>query len=150
MELADEIGLMIYDECFASWCLADSQIIEWSEGGFDEMRAKHPDLYFGEEEAILKRWRKATDRMILRDRSHPSVVIWGLLNETRKNSIFREAVKYLPRLRALDKTRVVMLNSGRFDFDMSIGSAANPYSSEWEDSFGIDGGEFTLRLEVKE
>ena len=53
--------------------------------------------------------------MILRDRNHASVVIWGLLNETNDGPVFRHAVAALPMVRQLDDSRMVMLNSGRWD-----------------------------------
>ena len=140
LDIADEIGLMIYEECLASWCVGNSQINEWNdETSYAEVCAKYPEMPFGDEKLMLKRWRDNTDKMILRDRNHPSVVVWGLLNETKDNGVFREAVKYLPRARELDPTRFVILNSGRFDYDMSIGSASNPYSNEWEHTWGNDG-----------
>lgn len=139
LEIADEIGLLIYDECFASWCLGYSHSNAWAEGEFSKVQEAHPDIYLGDEKDMLARWRHATDRMILRDRNHPSVVIWGLLNETLDNGVFREAVKYLPRARELDPTRVVVLNSGRFDCNLSVGSASNPYSLTWENTWGNDG-----------
>ncbi|MFO0002510.1 MAG: glycoside hydrolase family 2 TIM barrel-domain containing protein, partial [bacterium] len=43
-----------------------------------------------------------TGDMVRRDRNHPSVTIWGLLNETYDGPVFRHAVEYLPALRALD------------------------------------------------
>jgi hypothetical protein len=41
--------------------------------------------------------------------------MWGLLNETGQGTVFQHAVATLPLVRALDDSRVVMLNSGRFD-----------------------------------
>ncbi len=103
MDLADEIGLMVYDECFAAWCVSPSP-------------------------KLAERWLRATAGMILRDRNHPSVVIWGLLNETPNGPVFSLAVESLPRLKLLDDTRVFMLNSGRFDgqlFDAPPGADAD-------------------------
>ena len=90
LDLCDEIGLMVYEEAYASWCLADS-----------------PEMPRRYDESILG--------MVRRDRNHPSVVIWGLLNETPDGPVFRHAAGLLPALRALDDTRMVMLNSGRWD-----------------------------------
>ncbi len=90
LDLCDEIGLLVYEEAYASWCLADS-----------------PNMAERYDESILG--------MVRRDRNHPSVVIWGLLNETPDGPVFRHAVALLPSLRKLDDSRMVMLNSGRWD-----------------------------------
>lgn len=140
MELADEIGLMIYDECFASWCLGYSMWQPWADGEeFKKLGELYPDMPLGDEEAMLKRWTSATEKMIVRDRNHPSVVIFGLLNETKNNSVYRTARDFLPRLRELDNSRLVLLSSGRWDYDFNVGSASNPHSLVWENTWGIDG-----------
>jgi len=90
LDLCDEIGLLVYEEAYGGWCLADS-----------------PRMAERFDESILG--------MIRRDRNHPSVAIWGLLNETSDGPVFRHAVAVLPRVRELDDTRLVLLNSGRFD-----------------------------------
>ena len=140
LELADEIGLLIYEECYASWCLGDSHLHEWKDSEeFAAIRAeKHPDMPIEDEFAMLRRWISSTEKMILRDRNHPSVVIWGLLNETKNNSVFRTARDFLPRARELDPTRLILLSSGRWDYDLSLGSGSNPYSLDWDACFGPD------------
>lgn len=98
LDLCDEIGLMVYEEAYASWCLADS-----------------PHMAQRYDESILG--------MVRRDRNHPSITIWGLLNETPDGPVFRHAVALLPRLRELDDSRMVMLNSGRWDLQGTAGLA---------------------------
>lgn len=90
LDLADELGLLVYEENFASWGLADSP--------------RMPELF-----------DDSTRAMIRRDRNHPSIVMWGVLNECGLDAIFHHAVDSLPTVLAEDDTRVVMLNSGRFD-----------------------------------
>lgn len=90
LDLADAIGLMVYPEAYAAWCLADSP----------GMKDRYNESVFG---------------MIRRDRNHPCITIWGLLNETPDGAVFRHAVSVLPEIRKLDDSRVVLLNSGRFD-----------------------------------
>ena len=124
LDFCDEIGLLVYEECLASWCLGGS----WTE-----------PFSAGDEEAMLRRWDVCTEAMIRRDRNHPSVVIWGLLNETADNAVFRNAVGFLPRARELDPTRLILLNSGRFDNRQEIGSGANPGSEHWEPFWGLEG-----------
>ncbi|MBN1845341.1 MAG: hypothetical protein JW810_06625 [Sedimentisphaerales bacterium] len=87
LDLCDDIGLMVYEESYAGWCLADS-----------------PQMARRYDESVLG--------MIRRDRNHPSVVIWGLLNETPDGGVFRHAAGLLPTLRAKDDSRMVLLNSG--------------------------------------
>jgi hypothetical protein len=90
LDLCDEIGLMVYDECYAGWCMGDSP-------------------------QFAPRYAESTLGMVLRDRNHACVTLWGLLNETQDGPVFRHAVGFLPTLRKFDDTRVVLLNSGRFD-----------------------------------
>jgi hypothetical protein len=113
LDLCDDIGLLVYEESYAGWCLADSQ----------HMR---------------ERFDRATTEMVLRDRNHPCVVIWGLLNETQDGPVFRHAVEALALVRSLDDSRMVMLNSGRWDGQMGIGSIANPGSDKWEHLLGAE------------
>jgi hypothetical protein len=90
LDLCDEIGLLVYEESFASWPMQDS-----------------PQL--------AERWERSLTELIRRDRNHPSVAIWGLLNEVRDSPHFRLAADSLPLVRSLDETRMVFLNSGRWD-----------------------------------
>lgn len=90
LDLCDEIGLMVYEESFASWPMQDSP-------------------------KLAERWEHSISGLIRRDRNHPSVVIWGLLNEVRDTPHFRLAAASLPLVRKLDETRMVFLNSGRWD-----------------------------------
>lgn len=111
LDYCDEIGLMVYEESLAGWCLADS-----------------PDM--------KRRFDAATRDMVCRDRNHPSVTIWGLLNETFDGPVFRHAVGALKLVRDLDATRLVLLASGRWDCQWSIGSVCNPGSRAWEHQWG--------------
>ena len=93
LDLCDEIGLMVYEEAYASWCLADS-----------------PQMAERFDESILG--------MVRRDRNHPSVTMWGLLNETPDGPVFRHAISVLPALRQKMNTSII--------------PAANPPISEWK------------------
>ncbi len=114
MDFCDELGLMVYEECLAGWCLADS-----------------PDM--------KRRFDLSVREMVLRDRNHPSITIWGLLNETPDGPVFRHAVDTLGLVRSLDNTRLVLLASGRWDCQPSIGSVSNPGSDTWQYEWGIEG-----------
>jgi hypothetical protein len=116
LELCDELGLMVYEENLSSWWFA----------------------YLPESPEGEHRCQASLDGMIRRDRNHPSVVIWGLLNETRDGTVFKWAAGVLPKLRALDPTRLVLLSSGRWDSHPEIGSVCNPGSDVWEYQWGND------------
>lgn len=90
LDLCDEIGLMVYEESYAAWPIAPSP-------------------------KMADRFDAAVSELVRRDRNHPSVVIWGLLNETKNGPVFRHAAAMLPLVRALDPDRMVLLNSGRWD-----------------------------------
>ena len=121
LDFCDEMGIMIYEECLASWQMGTLNIP------------------IGDKEKMLERYDNATAGMIKRDRNHACIVAWGLLNETLHDDIFDRAVKFLPTGKALDPTRLFILSSGRFDSDFSIGSVSNPYVYEWENQWGDDG-----------
>ncbi|PYU66058.1 MAG: hypothetical protein DMG49_23000 [Acidobacteria bacterium] len=114
LDLCDELGLMIYQEPRGAWLLQDSPHMK-------------------------ERYEISLREMILRDRNHPCISMWGMLNETTDGPVFREAVSALSLVRALDDTRLVLLSSGRFDGHLEIGSASNPGSSEWEPTWGEEG-----------
>ena len=99
LDLCDEIGFLVYEESLAGWCLEES-----------------PQL--------AERFDTSIRGMIRRDRNHASVVMWGLLNENMGDAAFYHATACLPFVRTLDDTRVVMLNSGRFDVGRSNGPAS--------------------------
>jgi beta-galactosidase/beta-glucuronidase len=95
LDLCDEIRLMVYEESYAAWLLADSP----------KMR---------------ERYELSIREMVLRDRNHPSLTIWGMLNETDDTPVFREAVSALRLVRSLDDTRLVLLSSGRWDANSAL------------------------------
>ncbi len=113
LDLCDELGLMVWEESYAAWLLEDS-----------------PEMQ--------RRFDLSVREMILRDRNHPSLAIWGLLNETYDGPVFRHAVETLPMMRSLDPGRLVILSSGRWDGQWSIGSLSNPGSPAWEHQWGIE------------
>lgn len=108
LDLCDEIGLMVYEESYAGWCMGYSP-------KFD---ARYDESVLG---------------MIQRDRNHPSVVMWGLLNETPDGPVFQHAIGALGAVRELDDTRLVMLNSGRWNISYSVSGIA-----AWQNADRVD------------
>jgi hypothetical protein len=107
LDVFDELGVMAYQESYATWQMQESPRLE---------------------ELFDRSWAE----LIQRDRNHPSIVAWGLLNETPEGRLFRHAVDSLGLVRSLDDTRLVSLSSGRWDNDYTIGSLSNPGSDRWE------------------
>ena len=86
MDLCDEMGFYVYEECFDKW---------------------HSGLYgryFDED------WQKDLDAMITRDRNRPSVVIWGVGNEVEnqaQDSMLETLRMLVARAHELDRSRPV-------------------------------------------
>ena len=127
LDFCDEAGMLVYEECAVAWGMHE----------YDGME-KDMSLYL--------------DNMLLRDRSHVSVGIWGLFNEHagpngamrdrilgETTKVFEFGVSYLPKLRELDNERLILLSSGRWDARPDVGSFSNPHSSEWNYGWGEEG-----------
>jgi len=88
LDLCDKMGFLVMDEAFDCW--------EWEKVKYDY------HLYF-------KQWHKRDlEDQVLRDRNHPSVIIWSIGNEIPQQSD-TSALRIAPELAAivhsLDKTR---------------------------------------------
>lgn len=123
LDFCDEIGLMVIESSYAGWQFARSHVAL-------HQLPNSPELD--------QRYDHSVSQMILRDRNHPSIVAWELLNETHNGPIFERACAFLPKALSLDATRLVMLNSGRFDNCFDIGSCCNPGGDSWEHVWGIE------------
>jgi hypothetical protein len=84
------------------------------------------------EDLLIERFERSICNVIMRDRNRASVLMWGLLNENPDDRLFRTAVALLPALRRLDPSRLIVLNSGRYDRINEIGSMSNPDSETWD------------------
>lgn len=90
LDACDRLGLLVMDEAFDMWRVA-----------------KKPDDYHRVFDAC---WREDLDAMVLRDRNHPSVVIWSVGNELPERYSedgARTAAMLAERVRELDPTRPV-------------------------------------------
>ncbi|MGI4020871.1 MAG: glycoside hydrolase family 2 TIM barrel-domain containing protein [Janthinobacterium lividum] len=67
LDLCDQMGFLVMDETFDTWTAAKNN----GEKGYN--------LYFTDW------WKKDTEDMILRDRNHPSIVIYSVGNEIHDN-----------------------------------------------------------------
>lgn len=119
LDLADELGFLIYEEPRGGW------LIDYAADIYEQRR------------------NRSIRAMIQRDRNHPSVVAWGLLNESpaglQKNyPTFIHARKSLDLIRSNDLNRLVILSSGRWDGQPDIGSVANPGAFSWQHLLGSE------------
>jgi hypothetical protein len=117
LDLCDEIGLMAYEENLASWLLAESP-------------------------QMTERFDSDLREMVLRDRNHPSVVIFGMVNEMGNGALAKHSVASLGLLRSLDDSRLVLQQSGRWDGQYNVGSVCNPGGSQWEFMWGVESPDY--------
>lgn len=103
LDLADEKGILVYEEHQGSWNMNDAS-----------------------------KFNLAVTDVIKRDRNRVSVAMFGMLNENKNNAVYAAAKSFLPTLRSIDTTKLVMLGSARWDNDLTTGSASNPGSSTWD------------------
>ena len=90
LDACDRLGMLVMDEAFDCWS-----------------RGKNPHDY---SEAFKEWWQRDIDAMVLRDRNHPSVVIWSIGNEIPERGEplgAQEARMIADYLRTLDRTRPV-------------------------------------------
>ncbi|MDP4278217.1 MAG: glycoside hydrolase family 2 TIM barrel-domain containing protein [Bacteroidota bacterium] len=90
LNACDRLGMMVMDESFDCW--------EESKNTYDYAR------YFDEW------WQRDIESMVLRDRNHPSVIIWSIGNEIperKKPEAVETAKKLVGCIHAIDQTRPV-------------------------------------------
>jgi hypothetical protein len=139
LDCCDELGLMVIESTAAGWRLGRGASI-------GAPNAEAPDTSDPE---VLARFDRITGDMVRRDRNHPSVVAWELLNETPPDPVFARAAAWLPQLRQLDPDRLVFLNSGRFDNRLRLGSCSNPGSGTWDQHLGGESSEAPDDLKMR-
>ena len=103
LDLADKMGFIVMDEAFDCW--------EWQKVKYDY------HLYF-------KQWHKRDlEDQVLRDRNHPSVIIWSIGNEIPQQgdtSALRLAPELAAIVHSLDKTRPITTANDRPDTSNKI------------------------------
>jgi len=118
MDYADRIGLLMYEENATSWTQTDC-------------------------DSTAEIFAHEISEVALRDRNHVSFAILGMLNETiGKNETsqrYQAALDGPKTIREIDNDVLMLLSSGRWDYDDSIASACNPGSTEWTAYMGNEG-----------
>ena len=92
LDACDRLGLLVLDEPFDVWQAHKAKFDYGSD--FDEW------------------WKQDVSSMVLRDRNHPSIVIWGIGNEIPELEVDRGAAlgkQVADQVRALDNTRPLTL-----------------------------------------
>jgi beta-galactosidase len=84
LDACDRLGILVMDEFFDVWDTG-----------------KNPDDY---SKFFAQWWERDLTGTVLRDRNHPSVVIWSLGNEITDRTNGQRGVELAARLRALDRT----------------------------------------------
>ena len=85
LDITDRLGILVYAETSLAWIRTSPRLLEHGEREIREL--------------------------IERDRNHPSVVIWGILEENPPASA-EASDHFMSFARALDPTRVILDNSG--------------------------------------
>jgi beta-galactosidase len=98
LDACDRLGMLVMDEAFDQW--------------ERQKNAQDYHVYFAEW------WRRDLDSMVLRDRNHPSVIMWSIGNEIPERAQPRgvEIAKQLTdHIKSLDPTRPITaaINGGR-------------------------------------
>jgi len=127
LDIYDELGILVQQEHYGCWQL----------GYYGRYKFPKPDNL---KDLLINRFENSIRGVILRDRNHVCLVMWGMLNENdagrfgwdQDGIIFRKAVDLLPSLRILDPSRLFVLNAGRIDEIKEIGSMSNPVSTTWD------------------
>jgi beta-galactosidase len=92
LDACDRLGLLVLDESFDTW---ESHKVKFDYGtNFDTW------------------WRRDVSSLVLRDRNHPSVVIWGIGNEIPDLELERGRIlgkQIADQVRSLDSTRPITL-----------------------------------------
>ena len=92
LDACDRLGMLVMDESFDTWRMHKNRNFHAYQRHFD------------------KWWKEDLDSMVLRDRNHPSIVVWSVGNELDERSLPEGATiagMLASRVRELDPTRPV-------------------------------------------
>ncbi|MCD7820121.1 MAG: DUF4982 domain-containing protein [Lachnospiraceae bacterium] len=88
LDLCDELGFYVYEECFD----------KWTGGAYGRYHETE--------------WQRDLDAMVQRDRNHPSILFWGVGNEVENQaypSMLAILEQHVARVKEMDLTRPVSL-----------------------------------------
>ena len=102
-DLCDIHGIYVMDECDLE-THGIGMRIDMNAFGQEDYEMPHFDIFPGNEEKYYPAILDRVTRMVLRDRMHPSIIIWSLGNESGNGEAF---VAMYDRVKQLDATRPV-------------------------------------------
>lgn len=115
LNVCDEIGLLVIDAAASAWGMT-----------FHKNTRHQIEEY--------------NQNLICAHRNHPCIAAYCLFNEMEnKEEIFACGRDALPMLCALAPDTLFLLHSGRWDRDITLGSASNPGSVRWDTYLGAEG-----------
>ena len=122
LDACDELGVMVMDESFDIWKHGKPGSNFYSEI-FDE------------------NWKSDTEAMVLRDRNHPSIIMWSIGNEIEQNDkepVFETARMLADFTKKLDPTRpttsgVQGVNPKKDPFFAALDIAGYNYALKWNE-----------------
>lgn len=131
LDMCDKLGMLVYSEHPMAWHKVDD-----------------------EEGRVAGLFKESVIATLKTLRSHPCVVMFGFQNETdvvfsgaNKTSDIYETIKSGPSwARDYAKDMVFFLSSGRFDGNLSLGSASNPGSYTWDGYMGNESADASDEL----
>ena len=122
LDVCDRLGMLVIDEAFDMWEQSKMASTASFLGSKDKYQAEDYSKYFKEW------WEKDIESMLLRDRNHPSVILWSIGNEIPEaadSSGLRIAGNLAAEVRRLDPSRALT------EANVDMGSVLNGKST-WE------------------
>ncbi len=122
LDACDELGVMVIDETFDTW--------KHGKGG---------TKFYAEK--FEKNWKSDTKAMVLRDRNHPSIIMWSIGNEIPQNDkdpVFETARMIADFTKRLDPTRPITsgvqgVNPKKDPFFTALDIAGYNYALKWNE-----------------
>ena len=78
LDIYDELGILVQMEHYGCWQMGD----------YNGYKYPKPDNF---QDLMLLRYEHSIRDIVLRDRNHASVVMWGMLNETYDGALFSKS-----------------------------------------------------------
>ncbi len=125
LDVCDRLGMLVIDEAFDSWEKSKLAIMTamFSQNRNSSITVDDYSKFFKEW------WQKDIQSMVLRDRNHPSIIMWSIGNEIMEaadTSGLRIATNLSKEVRKYDPTRAV--TEAHVDMSASFGG-----KSTWEE-----------------